>query len=179
MSSNSAGPDFTTLHPPGTAPKITSIFDFSTEALGELKLWIEQAGLAITISQIVGFQQFAAQVATSILTSETTTSTSYTDLATPGPQLTTLPDGRYVLLFGAFASNSGTGVSVFSPTINNAAAVDADQGGMSGTQGLYSTRATTATLASGTNTVKLQYKVNSGTGTFLNRWLIALRYANP
>lgn len=39
---------------PGVTPKITSIYDFSAEALGQLKLYIEQAGISISPTQILG-----------------------------------------------------------------------------------------------------------------------------
>ena len=50
-----AGPgDFPTLSPPGSKPIISSIFDFTSEALGQLRLWFEQNPPALSISQIVG-----------------------------------------------------------------------------------------------------------------------------
>jgi len=61
--------DFATIEAPGTKPKITSIFDFSAEALGQLKLWFEQAG-------IVGLGSVAATTTT------TTSGTSVYDRST-------------------------------------------------------------------------------------------------
>lgn len=43
----SSGQDWTTASAPGGIPKITSIFDFSAEALGQLKVWLEQSGLSL------------------------------------------------------------------------------------------------------------------------------------
>lgn len=45
--------EFTTIQP-GLETKINSIFDFSPEALGQLKLWIEQSGLVLPITSFTG-----------------------------------------------------------------------------------------------------------------------------
>jgi hypothetical protein len=151
---------------------------FPEEYKGWLPEWITQAGIDVPISQVIGFSQFQAQPAANVLTSETTASTSYTDLATVGPSLSELADGQYLLMYGCFSSNSGSDLSVYAPSVNGAAAADADQGGQVAT-GSYTMRAVTKDLtAGGNNSVVLKYKVGGGTGTFINRWMLALKYAN-
>lgn len=51
---STSSPDWANASAPGKAPIITSIFDFSAEALGQLKTWLEQSGLIIPSSQIAG-----------------------------------------------------------------------------------------------------------------------------
>jgi hypothetical protein len=152
---------------------------FPEEYKGWLPEWITQAGIDVPISQVIGFSQFQVQPANNVLTSETTASTSYTDLATVGPSLSGLADGQYLLLYGCFSRNSGADLAVYAPSVNGAAAADVDQGGQEGAAGAYTMRAVTKDLAAdGNNSVVLKYKVGGGTGTFLNRWMLALKYAN-
>ena len=181
MSSNDS---FTTIEPPGTTPKITSIFDFSAEALGQLKLYLEQAGLAIGINQIVGFQQFTARYA-NVDTSEATTSTTFTDLATVGPELTNLARGKYVVLYGVQALPSVTSPAIASVTTTSAgvvtAAVDADSlvlGALNSQQ--TTTRALTKTFTTDNSSIKVQYRsLDASSVSYQRRWIIVLRYANP
>lgn len=174
-----AQPQFGTLTAPGGTPKITSIFDFSAEALGELRLWLEQNPPAIGISNILGFSQFTAQPATTISVSESTTSATYTDLLTVGPALTGLPDGKYMLIFGGLVTSSAAGSAWMAPQINATAASDTN--GLSCGAGTTNSGAfaCTVTLSGGSNTITMKYRTDSGaTGTYTRRWLIALRYAN-
>lgn len=176
--------DWTSASSPGATPKITSIFDFSAEALGQLKVWLEQSGLNLPISQVVGFQQFTAEAATRINTSENTTSGTYADLATVGPSITGLADGKYVLFFGAAVASAGAGsvpfmgISVNGDTPSD---VEATQGSDT-TFGTAGSTAIIRTLSNGgNNTLTAKYKSSDGATScaFNRRWLIALRYANP
>lgn len=165
----------------GGIPKITSIFDFTDEAIEELALKLEMRGLRTPITQVLGFTQFTAQTATFVATGETTTSTSYTNLATVGPTLTDLPDGRYVILFGCAAKTSVTTASAdMSIQVNSTSATDNDACFQGNTDVSSIMRATTATLSnSGSNSITAKFKVSSAaTGTFSHRWLTAIRYAN-
>jgi hypothetical protein len=47
--------DFPTLRAPGGVPKIHSIFDFTAEALGQLRLWLEMNPPSIPVDQVLGF----------------------------------------------------------------------------------------------------------------------------
>jgi hypothetical protein len=49
--------DFPSLTPAGPVPKIRSIFDFTDEALQQLRLWLEMHPPAVPINSVLGFQQ--------------------------------------------------------------------------------------------------------------------------
>jgi len=161
-------------------PVVRGIFDFSAEALGELKTWLEQNPPAVTIQSIVGFTQFTAVVADTVTAGETTTSTSYTDLTTVGPKLTGLSDGQYLFIYGSFvAANKTAGNTARMSIASELIAADDAWAGQSSTQVGSSIVAFKAmTLKNGSNTVTAKYRVNGGTGTFNLRALFALRYAN-
>jgi hypothetical protein len=139
------------------------------------------AGLNIPIGQIVGFMQAAPQVADTVATGESTPSTSFTDLATVGPELTGLPDGQYLFLYGCRASNNSAGSLAEMAIKVNATEAAATDAAASSTQVSMSVmRAAAKTLSNdGNNTVTARYQANAaGTATFRERWLIALKIAN-
>ena len=108
---------------------------------------------------------------------------SYTDLATVGPQLTGLPDGQYLLVFGFTAAASGGAAA---PSINGASPTDSQAasyqpgGGIVIADAISTMRLLPVTLKNdGNSIVTLKYRFDgSNTATFLYRWLAALRYAN-
>lgn len=168
-------------HPGG--PKITSILrDFTAESLEELAFWLEQRGLHIPVTQLIGFSQFTANIGTSIVTQETTTSTaSWADLATTGPTVAGLSDGRYLAMWGcqAFGSaidlgvNMGVSANGATPNID-----DACQSNSTSAESIMSFAAFTLS-AGGNNTLTAKYKMgNPGTGTYRRRRLLVLRYGN-
>ena len=172
-------PDFPNLEVGGTGFKLNDIYtDISPQALGQLVDYITQSGIPIPVAQIVGFAQFTAQSAPFIGTSETTTSTTYADLTTVGPTLSYVSNGKYLIAFGCTASNSGQNATYISPNVNGTTPSDNDAAQTATAAAGSLARITTASLSAGNNTVKLQYKVAAGTGTFLNRWLVLLKYAN-
>lgn len=134
----------------------------------------------IPVSQLIGFTGFTVQVATRVNTSETTTSATFTDLATTGPQLTGLPDGQY--MFAAATSIlSSTNQDTFAGVkINSTDPADADCAALIGASGaLLTVTFVSATLdAGGNNTAKVVYRTAGGTATFARRQLIGLRFAN-
>lgn len=135
----------------------------------------------LSISQVFGFAQFTAQVATTIATSETTASTTYVDLATVGPSLSGLPDGQYLIFHGCECKESGGGSgAIMSYSVNGAAAADANLAENANTQFASVARPTIQTLKTGgSNSLVAKYRVGAAvTGTFASRFLIALRYAN-
>lgn len=160
-------------------PVINSIFDFSEEALGQLKTWIEQAGLAIPITQIIGFSQFTANYA-SISTQDTTSSTSYTDLSsTTGPTLTGLSNGTYLVLVTAVAKDATGSGAFMSVSPNGGTAQDIDGGETQTTVFTSIIGISKQTLSAGNNTLTAKYKSNGGgVCTFLNRQLFALKISN-
>ncbi len=181
MSSNDS---FTTIEPPGTTPKFTAIFDFSAEALGQLKLYLEQAGLAIGINQIIGFQKFTTTTVTvfadQISGEQGTTSTTFTDLATVGPSLSGLLSGRYIVLFGASvrapaAQTMYMGVSLNGASVDTTHVCETQTASNSSLSHAFLT-----SLTGTTNTVVAKYAISGGgvNGNARYRWLVALRYAN-
>ena len=141
-------------------------------------------GFEVPISQIQGFAGFRPTVATPVLTQETTTSTSYTDLATVGPAIAGLADGVYEIKFGASAANAGTGIaSRMSVSVNGGAASDNDctlSGGVANHNSADS-RVVVKTLQNdNNNTITAKYRSGNAAGTafFQNRWLVATRVAN-
>lgn len=120
-----------------------------------------------------------------ILTSETTTSTTMTDLATFGPSVT-VTTGPYALVLthcqvensgagSAYAGVEVTGASSIAPALNrainvfNAPAVRVG----AGTAVLYHG---SLALTPGSNTFTMKYRVSSGTGTFADRRIIVMPY---
>lgn len=145
--------------------------------------YIEQANLLIPISQVAGFSQFNAQT-TTVLTQETTTSSSYVDLATVGPSLTGVPAGQYIVFFGAELTSTVNGDSAIASVSVNAAAPDENNfiiATVTGTTFDISTmRAFATTLTSDSNSLKIKYKSFPGGNSvkFAKRWITAFRYAN-
>ena len=107
-------------------------------------------------------------------TSETTTSTAYTDLATPGPQLTAPLAGDYLIEFGAgLASSTGVTARV-SVDFGPAAPANADNllllTNSAGAAAQQSRKLAPKSLPAG-QVVKMVYNTDSGTATFQKRWL--------
>lgn len=120
--------------------------------------------------------------AATVATSETTTSTSYTDLATSGPAVTlTTLTTVMILISGACYDGTGGQIAYISSAVSGATTVAAaDTRCMATTQytanpyfqGSYSSLL--AGLTAGSNTFTLKYKVSGGTGTFINRNIAVL-----
>lgn len=138
----------------------------------------------IPISQIVGFSQFTA-TPSFIAPNEATMSQTYVDLATLGPQISGLADGKYLFLLAAQVVkgvvNDGGMASL---SCNGSTPVDADSLILSDTsavaQNTTVSRAVQKTLAGGgNNVVTMKYRtINASSISFANRSLIALRYGN-
>jgi hypothetical protein len=105
-------------------------------------------------------------------TSELTTSTSYADLATAGPSLTAPLAGDYTVGWVFDTSNSSTFFCRATPKIGSAAGSDADSAISEGEPDDLNTVTgfRKKTLAA-SDVVKLQYRVENGTGTFVRRRL--------
>ena len=117
-----------------------------------------------------------------IATSQTTTSTSYTDLATPGPSVTANTSDRALVLFASDVINSLTnGTSAVSVGVTGATSIGASSawrivqdGVASGSTNRMGGTHLFTGLTPGSNTFTMKYVVGSGTGTFANRELIVL-----
>lgn len=138
--------------------------------------------LPIPVSQLTGYSSQVPQSATPIETTETTTSDSYVDLSTAGPQLTNLPDGHYTVVYGACASTDTASVgAIMSIDVNGVGAADADS---TETQSLAFTsimRAVPKLVDGGNNsTITCKYRTGTSgkTASFGLRWMYAVKYAN-
>lgn len=136
----------------------------------------------VPIGQISGFSQFTARAAQGPGSAEYGTSATYDDLATVGPQLTNLPDGNYVIGFGAIATSSVANKTAYtSISINGASATDSDGFntlGLNGSTNVGGTMFLVKRLsASGNNSLCLKYRTEDAS-YWQNRWLLALKYAN-
>lgn len=117
-----------------------------------------------------------------VITSQTTTSTSFTDLATVGPQVTVTTGTQALIMWGAQIENNGTDFAIMSYGCTGATTFsagdsfalshrDAAAAGRACMQHVYETG-----LSAGSNTITLKYRVTAGTGTFQRRRLVVLPY---
>lgn len=108
-----------------------------------------------------------------VATSQTTTSTSYTDLATVGPTVT-VTTGTTALV-GLYNTNVNTGVtsSLMSFAVSGASSIAANDNtaiGIAGTSGVREGGVFLFTgLTPGSNTFTAKYRVGAGTGTYVDR----------
>lgn len=119
-----------------------------------------------------------------INTAESSISTSFTDLATVGPQVTATTGARALYMLSARQQNdtdnagteSGvdiTGASTIGPSSNRALTTDGVPGGNALRM---STAHLESNLSAGSNVFTMQYRVSSGEGTWGNRNLVVLPY---
>lgn len=151
-----------------------------------LKAWLESDPPRFLATQMQGYAPLTAHSA-AVPDSESTTSTSYTNLGTTGPEVTDLEAGQYLILFGVTTTvyNVSDKNSYVSPSLNGAGASDSDcaqfeqESSTASGSGTSIMRAIITTLPNSSNSVLLKYKVDSGgTAHFKNRWLITLRTGN-
>lgn len=118
----------------------------------------------------------------SVATSETTATTTYTNLTTPGPAVTATSGTRALVILSAQLSNNTiSAFAVAGVTISGAtsdAAVD-DRSLMQQSAvanvGIGASRMTLFdSLTAGSNTFTMQYRVSAGTGTFVNRHIAVI-----
>lgn len=155
-------------------PPVMSIFDFSAEALRELWTWFLQNPVPTPVTQIIGFQQFTVSVnVDNTQVSENGTSASST------PALANLPDGQYVIVWGCQCYSSVAGTAAEMGVSLNGSAIDPGLvAANAGTTAVSVVSFTAQTLQNnGSNSISSIYQ--GGTGTFSNRALLALKYANP
>jgi hypothetical protein len=121
-----------------------------------------------------------------VATSQTTTSTSYTDLATAGPAVTVTTGTKALVIVSAFMQSPSSAFAYTSFAVSGATTIAASdnyafRGRVDGdnNQGIRinASRATVVTLTAGSNTFTAKYKVDSGTGTFANRDIFVINLA--
>lgn len=145
--------------------------------------YIQTQRLIIPVGQVFGFQQTKPN-SDAIQTQESTTSGSYTDLATVGPTISGLSAGTYVVIFGAYIVTNTTSTAGYMSVASDTQAA-ADSHSIHGVGGLtvaYSAAtAFVITLSqTGGNTLTAKYKSSDGTTVcnFGNRWMVALRVSS-
>lgn len=109
-----------------------------------------------------------------VTTSQTTTSTSFTNLTTVGPAVTvTTGPSALVALYNANLNSSGTTASLMSFEVTGASAQAPDDSLSIGVATTTGTRAGALFLVTGltpgSNTFTCRYRVGGGTGTFVDR----------
>lgn len=115
----------------------------------------------------------------SVGTSQTTTSTSYTDLATVGPAVTLRTGTKAIITIGAYVTpaagtNAAVSVAVSGATTISAADTKALQTAAAAT-GRYGTTVYFDNLTAGVNTFTLKYRgIGAGTQTFADRYITVI-----
>jgi hypothetical protein len=138
-------------------------------------------GLGVPIGQVIGFTQFTPKVADFVANDDSSTSTSYGDLAHVGPTLTELSAGSYMVFYWVDVFDNAAANRSFASLSINAAAPDDADALKSLNVGPTTLRfnITTKTLPEPNNTIQLKYR--SGDGAVIhwsNRGLAAIKYAN-
>ena len=130
----------------------------------------------IPVSLLSGSQVSLAQ--NQVLTSESTSSTSYVDLSTTGPKISNLADGEYLLIFGCHYDSTGGGPGYMAPSVNGDAAHDDFSAYVNPVSAQRSplVRAVQKKFAGNNNNmVTMKYRVGSGTNTFSSRWIVLMK----
>jgi hypothetical protein len=131
-----------------------------------LNQWIVSAGANAVVARQIS--------ALSIATSESTSSTSFTDLATPGPAIAATTGTAAFVTMASSIANTGSGFDLVAVAVSGAttvAAVEANSIGLApGTTGARLAGGVLLTgLNAGTNTFTLKYRVSASSGSFLDR----------
>lgn len=116
------------------------------------------------------FQFLAGTDGASVNTQQTTTSTSYTDLATAGPAVTVTTGTRVLVILSSLMFNSGANNTWMSVAVSGAttlAASDTNAMVLTGTSGATCSVIFELTgLTAGSNTFTAKYRVTGGTGSY-------------
>jgi hypothetical protein len=147
-----------------------------------LTTWSEVNPPTLPISQVFGFSGYVAQLARAGTGTglEGRLSAAYGNLATVGPELSSLVDGNYLLLYGAQAERGGTSTAYMAPSVNGAAAADSAAAWSQSDTLIATVNASLAVLnAGGLNDVVMQYRSEDGVSTcqWGARWLVAFKYS--
>lgn len=174
---------------PGLTPdelvQLRKMFSSPLDIPQEWKSWLvsylEANPPVLPISQIFGFNDFTANYAEVVARQAIGgPAGAFYDLATVGPELTPLPKGRYILLFGCAYDASGGATGNMSYSINGAAA-DYNKGALIepvNVERFNLMRATIEDLVEDSNTITCKYYSTQVGPAFYLRWLIALKFAN-
>lgn len=139
--------------------------------------------LTLTTSSLLDFARFTIKSSDFVPALEATPSVSYADMVNVGPTLSSLPDGRYLVIVSAIMRVNGTSGdgSYMSPSINGSNPSDADGARNNSLSEVGVAGFSLQTLTAGNNTIVAKYRVSTGTSStasFSQRKMFALRYAN-
>lgn len=166
----------------GSGYAVNTIYDVSPGFLQDLANYFTSNPFPIPISQVTGYTDQTPVVAPNISQEESTTSTSYVPLTTPGPVLTNLPNGIYQVTWGCMASCSAqTFRAVMGMSVNGAAPDDTKRAQVNSTSLTGCSIDTQLTLNMGIsgNSLTALYKVTAaGTAIFGSRYLVATRISS-
>lgn len=145
------------------------------KATAKGQFFVSTAANAIAARQLSG---------ATVATTQSTTSTSYTDLATVGPSVSVSSSDRAVVFFQSDIDNTGVnGASSVSVAVSGATSISANgawrivrDGAASGNVWRVGVAHMFTGLNAGTNTFTMKYLAGSGTATFGNREIIVLPF---
>lgn len=153
------------------------VYATGANAIARLAIGTEGQELVVNSAATAPLWMTRSASTQDVTAAQTTTSTSYTDLATTGPAVTLSPGitKAHLLLYKAEMYNDAGDFTYASPSIAGAAAVDVDSAWVAATA--YSSKMMTtlaASQASGaTHTIKYKNGA-SGTGYFRNRRIVGV-----
>ena len=167
------------------ATTITAGAGVTINSASGLELAQYQSGtlVALSASSFLFFESDGGSITTAtatVATSQSTSSATYTDLATAGPAVT-LTTGTKVLVFTNTEVSTAAGRYVFadfaiSGATTRAASDDTcikmgtDADSMQSRNGV----ANLMTVTAGSNTFTMKYRVNAGTNSFINRTIVVV-----
>ncbi len=161
--------------------KLTSIFQVNPVALKELANWIEQAGVAIPVNQIVGFSSYQVQLSKETPNASATIGTTYQDIFT-GPKLSGLRPGKYIFLFGCLVK--GSNYTLYMALSYNGQTSSGQDEVSIPSSGVYLQEVgmTLNTFTQDENSVRTQFKILAPPGTtdgwiFIENWILGFKYA--
>lgn len=167
------------------ATTVTAGAGVTINSTSGLELAQYQSGtlIALSASSFLFFESDGGSITTAtatVATSQSTSSATYTDLATAGPAVT-LTTGTKVLVFTNTEVSTAAGRYVFadfaiSGATTRAASDDTcikmgtDADSMQSRNGV----ANLMTVTAGSNTFTMKYRVNAGTNSFINRSIVVV-----
>jgi len=168
---------------------LVKVFSSPLDIPQEWKSWLisylEANPPVLPISQIFGFTAFTASAAEIPGKQNMPSNGSFVDLATVGPQLTAMPKGSYVLLWGAAYDASGGATGAMVPRINGVnpgTVTELDHSALIepvNVERFNIMRGRLFDLDLESNDITCKYYSTQSPGpAFYKRWLIALKYAN-
>lgn len=131
-------------------------------------------------SQFDGIMRNSSFQTAALIVSQNTSSTSYTDLNTPGPSVTLRTGTRALCWISCNARNNSSGESLMAVEVSGATTISpSDNDGIDShgtTEDQWGLLVPFSNLTPGLNTFTCKYRVTSGTGTFRRRKISVLTF---